>query len=537
MTPQEAFAHAQTGFQAYRAGRFSDGEAVANQILLLLPTDPNGLYLKGISRRALADPEQALTYLTRADAAAPGQFGFELAIIQVLTDLGRYDDARTWFAALEKAHPNAKHIDYHGGQLEQRAGALGPARTYYEKALKATPHELMILRGLAWICENQRDWDAAIDYADQVLAIRPGDPIGLSARCGADFAAGNHIAARDRIDVHFDPAESNPAESLSVYRRLGDACEAIGDYEAAFTAYETGNNAYRESMAPGGRFIDERHGLASVERLRDAYAGWSSENVDAGPDQDPAPVFLVGFPRSGTTLLEQILRAHPQIETSDEKPLLDPILDAAGDTTESLDGFLTRLPDAVAGLRDAYRKGVSASGSGAAGMFVDKLPLNLVWLGVIGRVFPNARIILALRDPRDAVFSCWQRVFKANSAMLRMLTLADTASYYDAAMAAGEAARTACPGLEITEVRYEDLVADTAGEARRVIEALGVEWDDEVLNYREQLSDDISTPSASQVAKPIYKSSVGKWRRYAAHLDAVMPVLSPWVERWGYTDD
>jgi tetratricopeptide (TPR) repeat protein len=535
MTPQQAFAYAQDGFKAYRDGRFDDGESIANQILLVLPNDPNGLYLKGISRRALADPGQALTYLTRADAAAPGQFGFELAITQVLSDLGRHAEARNWFAQLETTHPDAKHLHYYAGQMEQRAGDLDAARRRYELALAATPRELMILRGLAWVCENQRDWEAASEYGDMVLAMRPSDPIGLSARCGADFANGRHVSARDRIDVHFAPKQSSPSENLSVYRRLGDACEAIGDYEAAFTAYQTGNHSYRELMAPGGGFRDERHGMASVKRLAKAYAEWPDQT--AKPSSDPAPVFLVGFPRSGTTLLEQILAAHPAISTSDEKPLLDPILDAAGDTPESLDAFLADLPETAAALRAAYWENAQATGAADGQLFVDKLPLNLVWLGLIGRVFPNARIILALRDPRDAVFSAWQRVFQANTAMLRMLTLPDTADYYDAAMRAGMAGQAACPDLDITEVRYEDVVENTEAEARRVIAALGLDWDDKVLHYRESLAPGISTPSASQVAQPIYRSAIGKWRHYANHLEPVMERLAPWVEKWGYDAD
>ena len=153
---------------------------------------------------------------------------------------------------------------------------------------------------------------------------------------------------------------------------------------------------------------------------------------------------------------------------------------------------------------------------------------------MIGQVFPNARIILALRDPRDSVFSTFKRLFRLNTAMLRTYTLADTVALYDAAMSAGEAGRKIAPDLRVIEVRYEDVVTDMKEEVARILAALGLEWESEMSDYRERLSPTLSTPSAAQVELAIHDRAVGLWRHHAEALEPYAAQLAPWIERWGY---
>jgi tetratricopeptide (TPR) repeat protein len=533
MTPQEAFTRSQTGFAAYRDHRFVDAESVADAILAALPRDPNGLYLKAICRRARQDPTAALLWIKQACEAAPGQMGFELAAAQILGDLREYESARTRFAAICETFPAAPEPYLLRGLMERQAGDLGAARAAYEGALERRAGDLEAHRGLAWVCENQRDWPSARRHGDAVLARDPADAGALSARAGADLADGRPAEARQLIEARFDASRANPSVNASVWRRLGDACEAMGDHAAARAAWETGYRALRDHLAPAGQFLDELNGLDSLKRLATAYAAVSPPQSPKDVDRR-APVFLVGFPRSGTTLLEQILASHSAITASDEAPLLQPILEAAGDTPESMRRFMAALPHERARLQAEYWQRVGALGAPADGVFIDKLPLNLAWLGVIGQVFPNARIILALRDPRDSVFSTFKRLFRLNTAMLRTYTLADTVALYEAAMTAGEAGRRIAPDLRVIEVRYEDVVTDMKEEVARVLAALGLEWESEMSDYRERLSPTLSTPSAAQVEHAIHDRAVGLWRHHAEALEPYTAQLAPWIERWGY---
>ncbi|WP_323760853.1 tetratricopeptide repeat-containing sulfotransferase family protein [Maricaulis sp.] len=533
MTPQEAFARSQSGFAAYRDHRFVDAESVADAVLAALPKDPNGLYLKAICRRARQDPAAALLWIKQACDAAPGQLGFELAAAQILGDLQEFAAARSRFEAIATAFPDAADPHLMRGLMERQANDLDAARQAYERALELRAGDVEAHRGLAWVCENQRDWAGARTHADAVLAVEPSDPVALSARAGADMAAGKPDAARELIGAHFDAGRSTATHNASVWRRLGDACEALGDHPAALDAWVTGYGALREHLAPGGQFLDEMHGLDSLKRLKTAYDELSPPK--SAPDSTSrSPVFLVGFPRSGTTLLEQILASHSAISSSDEAALLQPLLDEAGDSPDSLRHFLADLPRNRARLQSEYWQRVDRLAVPGSQVFIDKLPLNLPWLGLIGQVFPNARIILALRDPRDAIVSTFKRLFRLNTAMLRTYTLADTVALYGATMAAADAGRRIAPDLRVTDVRYEDLVIDMKDEIARVLLALDLEWESEMADYRERLSPSLSTPSAAQVEQAIHDRAVGAWRHHASALAPYESQISPWLQRWNY---
>ncbi|CAK9039529.1 Uncharacterized protein aq_1088 [Durusdinium trenchii] len=167
-------------------------------------------------------------------------------------------------------------------------------------------------------------------------------------------------------------------------------------------------------------------------------------------------------------------------------------------------------------------------------LVIDKLPLNTILLGLIYRLFPDAKVIFALRDPRDVVLSCFQQRFGMNAAMFQLLKLDSAAMYYDQVMSLAEVYRARLP-LNLHVVRYEDVVGDIKKTVSDLLGFLGLEWEDGILEYRNQAHNRwISTPSSEQVIQPLYGSSIGKWRNYQRHMETIMPILEPWVEKYGY---
>lgn len=167
-------------------------------------------------------------------------------------------------------------------------------------------------------------------------------------------------------------------------------------------------------------------------------------------------------------------------------------------------------------------------------VYLDKLPLNLALLPLLHLLFPGAKVILLLRDPRDAILSCFRNRFKMNAAMYRFLSLDMATHYYDAVMESAETARRRLP-IALHVLRYEDLVADPRGEAARLLAFLDLPWDEGVLRHAETASRRVVlTPSASQVIQPVYRTATGQWRRQAAGLAPVLPVLGRWAEKLGY---
>jgi len=255
-----------------------------------------------------------------------------------------------------------------------------------------------------------------------------------------------------------------------------------------------------------------------------------------GPSSaQPAPVFLVGFPRSGTTLLDQVLSSHSRVVCIEEREHFAEALASVITDQDKLAQFASLTDAEIEAARAGYWRRVRAEQAPPANaLVVDKLPLNIVVLPLIKRVFPEAKIIFALRDPRDVVLSCYVQRFGMNAAMAQFLDLERAAAYYDAMMRLMLLC-SARLGLDLHQVRYEDVVADLEHEARALTAFLGVDFEPAMLAYRETaLQRDINTPSARQVIEPIYARSVGKWRRYADELAPVLPLLNQWVERFGY---
>jgi hypothetical protein len=288
---------------------------------------------------------------------------------------------------------------------------------------------------------------------------------------------------------------------------------------------------------PLGTPVDEgSYGLQTISLLSNWLANnpparWSEAADTAGMQQ---PVFLVGFPRSGTTLLDQALSAHPDIEVLEEYEFLDESRQNWVD-----DGRLQSLPGMKAhelqSARQQYLDAVAAKRKHPErSCFVDKLPLNLVYLFLIHRLFPKARILFMLRDPRDACLSCFFQSFDLQGAMPYFLDLEQTAHYYHAVMSLTQQSLELVSNPLLVQ-RYESLVTEFEPSMRRIIDFLGMDWHRDILEYRQKaLLRIIDTPSYQQVTQPLYRNSIGKWRNFSGQMEPVQGLLGQWVEHFDY---
>ncbi|MEQ1867516.1 MAG: sulfotransferase, partial [Micropepsaceae bacterium] len=318
---------------------------------------------------------------------------------------------------------------------------------------------------------------------------------------------------------------------------LGEAYDKLGRFDDAFAAFTRANGLQFSQFA---QVLGNDQGpLApgSVNRLREFVAGTNvSSWSDAPPVEGRVPVFLVGFPRSGTTLLDQILASHPRITTLEERQTLAGPAEALFKRGEGFERWVSLSGAEVERLRALYWQQVNVGLSGVAikDVFVDKLPLNAIYLPLIYRLFPAAKIVLALRDPRDVVLSCYQQRFGMNPAMFQLLKFDSAVAYYDAVMTLVQVSREKFP-LILHEVRYESVVGDFDATVEALLGFLGLEWDDAVRDYAATAKGrTIGTPSAAQVVQPLYSSAQGKWRNYRRFLEPHLSALEPWVRAFGY---
>jgi hypothetical protein len=230
-----------------------------------------------------------------------------------------------------------------------------------------------------------------------------------------------------------------------------------------------------------------------------------------------------------------VLASHPDVEAREERDAFIAAIPEFIASNDGLDRLASLSEVALEPHRRAYWDFVAQYGHGAGSkVFIDKMPLNTVLLPLIARLFPDAKILFALRDPRDVVLSCFRRHFGMTRQMYEMTTLASAAAYYDAVMNLAKIYRGKL-ALDLVETRHEDLLRDFEGETKRLCAFLGLEWRDEMKNFAQRAREStINTPSGAQIARGLTKAGEGQWRRYADAMAPVLPLLAPWVAAYGY---
>lgn len=513
------------------------GETVAmcEQVISRYGDEPNALMLLGLVRMEQGDAAGAIGLYERAKRMMPEH-------IHVLTNLGaayraagRLSEARD---VLEEAlRVDRRHaIAYNSlGNVLLDLGLRDEARRAYERAVALQPAYADASAGLARIAEEEHRLDDALRLAMRALGAAPQNVSAQLTRAKVQLRGDDALGAAAGLEALLAGAAVSPTNRVVALGHLGEAYEKLGRFEDAFAAFTHANQMLGQAAAG---FANDRSYLAprAIARMTDFVSSLDARDWRNAPVAGREPVFLIGFPRSGTTLIDQIVASHPQVVTLEERDNLF----EAGQMLASLDADPTRLLSVggseVERLRAGYWARVAA-GLGRQrgdGVFVDKLPLNAVLLPAIYRLFPTAKIVLALRDPRDCVLSCFQQRFGMNAAMYQLLRLDAAASYYDAVMRLVKTCRAKLP-VEVHEVRYEAVVGDFDATVGSLLSFLGLGWDDAVRDYAETAKRRvIATPSASQVVRPLYTSSLGKWRNYRRFLEPVLPTLEPWVAAFGY---
>jgi tetratricopeptide (TPR) repeat protein len=527
---------AQAALQAWRAGDAPRAEELARRILDLAPNDPNARQVLG--NVCLSDGRigEAVGHFRSASAAAPRDPRILNMLGVALRRAGDLTAARTAYASagemgLAEAWRNLAN-------LERMANNIDAAFAAYDKALELQPDLAAAHAGLAQLHERRHDLDPAKLHAEQALKAEPNNELALIALGRIRLRERDWKGALDLLTPLGRDARIAPVNRAIAIGLAGEALEQSGDAPGAFQAFTAANIILRQLHVAELNDTASPFHPHSVRRFI-RFVDGSDAGAWRHPNrfETPAPVFLVGFPRSGTTLLDQVLSSHPGIVCLEEKEVLAAtVADLVSENAKDALGNLS--PSLIDRLRRSYWSKAEAEAdiplSGR--LLVDKMPLNLIFLPAIARIFPDAKIILALRDPRAVVLSCYQQRFGMNPAMAQMLDLVGAAAYYDDVMTLMERCRARLP-LRVHEVRYEDLVADLEAVARSLAGFLQLPFDPAMLDFnvtarRRQ----INTPSARQVIEPLYAHSVARWRAYARDLAPALPLLRPWAVRFGYPD-
>lgn len=517
---------------AYGHGDSAAAALLCERVLVLQPELPDALHLLGLCVLAQGHAPRAAEFLERAAALKPGDAALAHHLGIMRMELGDTAGAREAFARSLALNPRHMEAQFNYAVTSDESGEAEAAESAYRRVLELDPRHAAAASGLAALLEQKNALEEAERWTAQALALDPADAVAHLTQAQLDFRAGHLESAVARLESLLKAALTSRNRALAA-GRLGAVYDRLERPADAWRMFLAAKAALKDTLPlQSSEGVYSFATAARVARHMDALLAAPAESIDG-----QTPVFLVGFPRSGTTLLDQILSSHSRIEVLEEKDtLLDSLREFA--LSDATLGRLARLPASeLEPWRQRYWQRVTEymPGRDAGRLFVDKLPLNTQFLPLMHRLFPTARFIFALRDPRDVVLSCFMQTFTLNEAMRHFLSLDETARYYAAVMDVGQRSVEAL-GTSVHRMRYEDLVEDAESEARKLVAFLGLSWEDALLDFQTTAKKRrIATPSYHQVAQPIYKASRQRWRRYAAELASVMSELEPFLGYFGYS--
>ncbi len=481
---------------------------------------------------------EAAALLERAVGRFPDDVGIRNALGLCLLRLERPVEAARQFEALVAREPRLPFAHASHGKALLAGGGLAKAQASFRRALELHAGQGVALAGLAQIAVRRGLYREARGWAERALAVMPGFPDAIMSLAAAELGEGTPAQAVARLDALLGDARLGALERAYANGLRGDALDAEDRPADAFAAYSLCNSGLRELYAP--RFAGAQTALAYVEAMTAYFADarsadWQRPGVADEASPARGHVFVLGFPRSGTTLLEVVLEGHPRaVSVGENELLIDGVREFMADAA-GLERLAAAGPDALRRLQAAYWARAAATGAELDGaVFIDKHPLNTLKLPLIARLFPRARIVFAYRDPRDVVLSCFRRRFQMSAPMYELLTLEGAARFYDAVMTLAQRLDLVLP-TEVRRLCYETLVGDFDAEMQSVCTFLGLEWTPAMRDFgartRERAS---ATPSTAQLARGLDAGGIGAWRRYGAQMAPALPLLAPWVARLGY---
>lgn len=529
------------GMLSAELGDLVTAESRLRQALVLDPGNPEYLYRLGSVLHSLGREEDAVETLLEAEKEGEESVPLLLALGSACFAAVRIPEAERAFrraAEIDPANPDPGR-----GLLATLMGAkkMDEACTLARSLAARHPRLADLHARLAQVLERTNRVEEASAAVDAALAINPDEPTALWVRALLLQRSGDKEGSIQFFERALAHTVSRQ-ERRDISRALGLVLDELGRHEEAYARFLDSKKTLAEIPSTSAMLARDIERFIEACR-RDLRPGVSGSWPDPPPDHREPPVFFVGFPRSGTTLLEQILAAHPRLVTSDEIESLGRCTEWIGQQAGGLEfaparyGSLT--DQEVMGLREMYWNRMEEEmgrGSLLGRRLIDKQPLNTVSLFTARRIFPWSKVIVSIRDPRDVVLSCFMHLSRTPMAVTYFRDLESAAALYAKVMGLWFHMRTAL-GLPWMEVRYEDLVEDTEGTARRVFDFIGEPWDESVLEFTKRAGKKaIRSTSYQQVTQGVHKRALGRWRAYERHFGGALEILRPLAESLGYGD-
>lgn len=551
LAPNYAPAHNNVGAMLHRKGAYDQAVGCFDKALQLDPNHADAASNLGAALIELGRFADAEPHLHRAAALHTQTADHHRGLGDSLRLQQRHDEAKKSYQQAQALNGRCAATYLNLGIVCRELGKTHAAGRHLRKAIEAAPDFMAAHRGLAVVLKELGDLDGALAAFDKALQLAPGDPDTIAAQAGTLEMRGEFELAWSKLQPLVDTGQVNVnvamafasvsrrvdrmpqavqlSETLLSTRRLstsqqtlmhfaaGQLLDSMDQFDRAFEHLTKGNDLRAQRYEPAEQ-------EAMIDRTMQVFSAEAMSRLPRAAVGSDRPVFIVGMPRSGTTLVEQIISSHPDVHGAGELHEIIRIVNGLHTTL----GCEQRYPEAAAALTADAAEGLAQRYLGHlhalspdAKRVTDKMPQNYQHLGLIALLLPRARVIHCRRDVRDTCLSCYFQNFSGHQTFAYDLrSLGHYYRQYEKLMAHWQQV----VDLPMMTVCYEQLVDDSEAQSRRLIEFCGLPWDDQCLRFYETKRD-VPTSSFGQVRRPIYRSQVDRWRRYQQHLKPLFEAL------------
>ena len=536
LKPDYAEAHYNLGNTLKELGRLDEAESSYRQAIRLKPDYAEAHYNLGNTLKELGRLDEAESSYRQAITLKPDFVKAHNNLGITLLELDRFDESEVSYRQAIKIKPNFAEAHSNLGNTLKELGRLDEAEASYRQAITLKPDYPDAYLNLCELLEKTNKVNEAllvIKNAKIKVVEKKADFLFYEALIL--FREKGYKKVEELIKKISKDKLSEKKKS-SFMKLKADWHHYKRDYSAAYEEFKSMNEHVKDSyeykkQKAENYFNHQRETLFQIKKLQQKKLYKS-----AIKPKWIQPTFLIGFPRSGTTLLDTILRTHSDIDVAEELPMLKKMNESLGyiSTISMIENIDNKTAEIASNFYlEELKKYIEV---GKKKIVIDKLPLNILQLPLINQIFPNAKFIMALRHPLDCVLSCWMQNFKLNPAMANMVDLDRIVDFYCTTMEILKLSQERY-SLDIHRIHYEKLVLDFEGNVFKLLTFLNLKWENGLINYQKTAlaRDRIYTPSYSQVVKPIYSQASFRWKYYEEHLEPYKSQLAPWIQEYGYS--
>ena len=514
--------------------QFENSKKLLNEVIELDPKIANAHNNLGVVYIKLRDFQKAKECILKSLEINPKHLDAYNYLGLIYSELGEFENAtnitKKSLELNEKFFPGYNNL----GLIYKKFEYFSDAEMYFKKAISINSNFTNSYYNLMELYEKTNQSEKLNEVLLEFEKLFKSNPISTLYKSHLLFKKESYQDAIKNLETL--SFENDTSQEIDRVNLLAKCYDKLDDIDNAFSYFEKTNSLNLENI---NKEIDKNRFLNKIKTRIDYFEKLKEIKLFSYKKKENfKPIFMFGFPRSGTTLLDTILSSHPMIEVIEEKPATNKLINSLNKlTNNSLININDIDSKKIEEISLNYFEEISSytKKTDSQKIYIDKMPLNIIYIAEIQKIFPEAKFIISLRHPCDCVLSSFIQNFKLNDSMSNFLNLNDTANLYDLVMKLYTIYKKKIP-FNFTEVKYENIVTNFNPEIIKILKFLEVQWDDSVLEYQKTAKqrERIFTPSYDQVIKPLYTKSIGRWIKYKSKLSSVYLTLKPWIREFDY---